>query len=398
MRKKIFSLVLSFALVFTTVFAGAGSVFAGESAVKAYVPFNFNTADWTDEGLYLDKVVLFPDDLTAEPAEQTVKVSKKGHYVFMVTAAATGGGRLTACLFDAEGESVYQAPIELAYDEGTCVHIGTANFELGLEKTGTYTVAVIPEEDFMGEMMCELFVSYLPQSTKASPVSIVNGGEKMYDNPSNGYSWFKVKTTGQRNLKIQFSEEGTFNVRLYKQNKKTVLGGGTVSVGKGKKYTTYYAVPAGTYYVRVYKKEAVTPYYGIKMSTSKVTEKSGATKTKAVSFGKNVLKKGTLLATETAASSVDWYKVTIKKKQNFWMHLTFKTGGISKGGVKISVYKKGSSKVQLSKKFASGAYSQDWKLFTKGNNGKLAPGTYYFKVQKYNYGTGYYALKWNNVE
>jgi len=256
----------------------------------------------------------------------------------------------------------------------------------------------VPSASFSGQMICELLVTYLPQSTKTSPLSILNAGEKMYDNPSNGYSWFKVKTTGTRNLKVQFSEEGTFSVRLYKSNKSTVLGGGTVSVGKGKSYTTYYAVPAGTFYVRVYKKESVTPYYGIKMSTSTVTEKSGATKAKAVSVGKNVLKKGTLLATETASTSVDWYKVTTTKNQKFWMHLTFKTGGISTGGVKITVYKKGSTKPVLTKKFASGAYTQDWKIYNTGNNGNLKPGTYYFKVQKYNYGTGYYSMKWNNVQ
>ena len=134
------------------------------------------------------------------------------------------------------------------------------------------------------------------------------------------------------------------------------------------------------------------------MSTSTVTEKSGATKAKAVSVGKNVLKKGTLLATETASTSVDWYKVTTTKNQKFWMHLTFKTGGISTGGVKITVYKKGSTKPVLTKKFASGAYTQDWKIYNTGNNGNLKPGTYYFKVQKYNYGTGYYSMKWNNVQ
>jgi len=393
-KKKMLSVILSLALVFTTVFAGTGSAFA---ATEAYVPFNYNQVDWNDTNLYLDKVTVFPDALTAETAQQTVTVAKKGHYMFMVTPVATTGGYMTVGVFNPNGEAVTQQQVYLSYDENTGTYMASATLEVGLQQAGTYTVAVIPDAGYTGQMLCELFATYLPQSVKASPMTVLGKGDVYVDNPSDGYSWFKVTTSGVRNLKLQMKEaQGNFQVTLFKSNKSTVLGKKNISIGSSKDYTTYFAVPKGTYYIRVFHKEATAPYYAVKLTQTKVTEKSGTTKAKAVATGKNVLRKGTVLSTQTA-SAADWYKITLTKDQKFYVHLNLKSGGPSNGGIKMSVYRKGSSKVQLSKKFAAGEDAYDWNLYTIGNGGKLEKGTYYIKVQKYNYGTGFYSLKWNNV-
>ena len=389
MSKKLLSLMIAFAVLFTTVFAGTGAAFAADSS-GSFVPFNYNTVDWTDDEeiatLVEEKAVVVTDSYP-------VKVTKKGHYFSEFSVVGSSSGYATVKVVNSYGTVLSEEEIYLS-SGGDGYYYGYTCLETQIEKTGTYTVEV--ETDSEGYLGTTYIGYYLPQSTKTNTLSILNMGEKIYDNPSSGYSWFKVKVDGIRNLKIQLSEEGTFQVRLYKSDKSTVLGGGTVYVGSGKNYTTYYAVPKGTYYVRIYKKESVTPYYGIKMSTSKVTEKSGSSKSTAATLSKNTTKKGTLLTSQNASSSADWYKVTLTKSQKFYMHLNFKTGGISKGGVKISVYKKGQSSPVLTKKFASGESSYDWNLYTTGNDGKLEKGTYYFKVQKYNYCTGYYSLKWNN--
>lgn len=399
-RNKVFSVLLCFVLVFTTMFMGTESALATENDTETepldlYTPVDYNEIDWDDEESLYDHVRILMQDPETGVATQDINITKLGHYTYTVVVIGTkpSNGQITIA-------GCGTRYLNLEYDKSTGLYVGTSVLERPFVSLGKQSFNVRPEGykgKYNGEFICQLLVTYFPQSTKTEPVNVLNSGEKYFDNPGNGYSWFKIKTTGTRNLTIQFLTETGYHVRLYKADQETMLGGGSLRVTWHRGLKTYYAVPAGTYYVRVYSKHQPDSfYYGIKMTTSKVTEKSGATKAKAVNVGKNVLKKGTLLATETAATSADWYKATIKSDQKFYMHLNFKTGGIAKGGVKVSVYKKGSTNPMMTKKFASGTSSHDWKIYTKNNGGKLKKGTYYIKVQKYNYGTGYYSFKWNN--
>ena len=68
------------------------------------------------------------------------------------------------------------------------------------------------------------------------------------------------------------------------------------------------------------------------------------------------------------------------------------SGGGS-GGLKFSFYQAGKNYAAFTKNLYGDA-SADIQLYTSGYGTKLAPGTYYIKVQKYSYGNGYYKIRW----
>ncbi len=79
-----------------------------------------------------------------------------------------------------------------------------------------------------------------------------------------------------------------------------------------KLFTTYAAVPKGTYYVAV--KSTTDSCYGIKLNFTKVTENSGSSRSKAKSLLKGNTKRGTILVTQTS-SNADWYKIKVNSSQ-----------------------------------------------------------------------------------
>lgn len=127
-----------------------------------------------------------------------------------------------------------------------------------------------------------------------------------------------------------------------------------------------------------------------------VNDKSGNKKSKACKLKKNKKAEGLLMAGE---SKVDWYKITLTKKQV--LKLTFAVK--SYRGIGVRVYdKKGEEVYELREWFSNDTDNTDdpVTLSSKdysGNFKKLPKGTYYVKVYnnaKDSMGCGYYSLKW----
>ena len=76
------------------------------------------------------------------------------------------------------------------------------------------------------------------------------------------------------------------------------------------------------------------------------------------------------------------------------MKFSISTLASSNGGLRVSFYKAGSSYAFGSQSFSSYTPSGTVQPYTYGYGKKLAPGTYYVKVQKYSGGNGYYKMKW----
>lgn len=179
----------------------------------------------------------------------------------------------------------------------------------------------------------------------------------------------------------------SYSVKLMNSKKKSISGD-YQSVYASKNYTTYFGVGKGTYYIAV---KTSDPIYGIRTTYNKVTEKSGSTKSKAKSIYKKGTKKGIITASQSSTSG-DWYKFKITKSQT--VKFSISTLASSNGGLRVSFYKAGSSYAFGSQSFSSYTPSGTVQPYTYGYGKKLAPGTYYVKVQKYSGGNGYYKMKW----
>lgn len=386
-RRKLLSLVLVFALVLTTAFAGAESIFAGTVSDAAGTPATEITAQGAnsteDINAYVARMTTGSDNVTVIPVKTTkggtlaiplsgVEVGKGVTVTLHSTSAATSGDKIgySKYLSSSKVEDTLYAKVKKA---GTYyLKFETASYNAGMPQSVGFRAILYPA----GGTLTKGKVFY-----GASP-----------DN--SGVSYYKVTAPGNGYLTVSFPERLTdyssFNIKLM-NSKKNSLFTNFEYLSSSKAYKTTIGVAKGTYYIAVKNSDNA---YGIKVSFTSVKESSGSSKSKAKSISKGSTKKGIITAAQSATSG-DWYKFKITKTQ--YVKFTFKVkanGGGSSGGLKAAFYQSGKTYPATS----VNCYGDDGKevqLYTIGKGTKLAPGTYYIKVQKYSHGNGYYTLKWN---
>ena len=386
-RRKLLSLVLAFALVLTTAFAGAESIFAGTVSDAAGTPATEITAQGAnsteDINAYVARMTTGSDNVTVIPVKTTkggtlaiplsgVEVGKGVTVTLHSTSAATSGDKIgySKYLSSSKVEDTLYAKVKKA---GTYyLKFETASYNAGMPQSVGFRAILYPA----GGTLTKGKVFY-----GASP-----------DN--SGVSYYKVTAPGNGYLTVSFPERLTdyssFNIKLM-NSKKNSLFTNFEYLSSSMAYKTTIGVAKGTYYIAVKNSDNA---YGIKVSFTSVKESSGSSKSKAKSISKGSTKKGIITAAQSATSG-DWYKFKITKTQ--YVKFTFKVkanGGGSSGGLKAAFYQSGKTYPATS----VNCYGDDGKevqLYTIGKGTKLAPGTYYIKVQKYSHGNGYYTLKWN---
>ncbi len=145
---------------------------------------------------------------------------------------------------------------------------------------------------------------------------------------------------------------------------------------------TYGVAKGKTYYIRVDARFNSKGAYVLNAANSKISEKSGKTKKKAVTIKKKKTKSG-IIESGKNSKQADWYKfkLTSKKKVN----ITVTTG--SNESLKITLYKGGKRIKTVTARGNSTGYIK--------SIGKWKKGTYYIKVQRgTSTSSGYYTLKW----
>lgn len=179
---------------------------------------------------------------------------------------------------------------------------------------------------------------------------------------------------------------GSGYVTLCNSKKKELSGQKTLNANtsdaSSKKVT--YGVTKGTYYIKV---KTYDLQFSLNMKLTKVSEKSGASKSNARTISAKKTYKGTIVA---GKQTVDWYKFKLTKSSK----VTIDFNGSTNSRFKITVYKG-------SKNMGSSDASDDFKVklqsvrqFTS-KRVKFAKGTYYVKVERANtQSSGYYSLKW----
>lgn len=197
--------------------------------------------------------------------------------------------------------------------------------------------------------------------------------------PSNGY--ILVAGTSYN----QYGNLYGLNVEFL-NSKRTKLRKSTDYLNAENNIVQYYGVKRGTYYLRVRTYTSGNDYQ-LCYQFTKINEKSGTKKSKAVSLKKKKTVKGLMVAGEKG-NKVDWYKIKLTKKTKVRIRLD----GATCGSIQLQVIP-ASTKVRLYNAYIN--VNQDAKVLSF--NKKLSAGTYYIKITRSasnKYTSGAYAVKW----
>ncbi len=394
-RKQLLSLTLTLALVFTTVFSGTESIFAG-TAVSAFggTVTSGGTVKASIEAQDVNKVT---DSTTVK---YTAKMTTGTDNIVIIPVTTTKGGTICVPLTGMEvgmGVSVSLHSTAAAtsgdtigYDEFLYSSTAKDTLYAKVSKAGTYYL----------KFETAAYSAGVPQSVDFSVLFYPNGGtvtkgKTFYGaSPENDQvSYYKVTVPGNGYLTVSFPERledyASYSIKLT-NSKKNSLFPSFEYISSSDGYKTQIGVKKGTYYVAVKSYEDA---YGIKISFTSVTENSGTTKSKAKSITKGSTKKGIITVTQNDSSG-DWYKFKITKTQYVKFNVTtLSSGGGGFGGLTFAIYQAGRSYPFFTESL-SGNNSVSIQPYTYGSGTKLKPGTYYIKVSKYSYGNGYYKIKW----
>lgn len=121
-----------------------------------------------------------------------------------------------------------------------------------------------------------------------------------------------------------------------------------------------------------------TQYYQLNLKYKGVSEKSGASKKKAVSVKLGNRVTGTVYA-EDSASAVDWYQIKNTKKQELLLNYS---GNISSGSMLIDVYDAKGKKLDSYTVLANIGESNEALLHNSQKGTQMPAGTYYVRIRK----------------
>lgn len=423
--KKLLSLSLSAALVFTTVFAGAESIFAETSVTEKDCPaplelaenctLDFENAETAgavkatgvnaslQAMTEMQSVTAVNINTTTEAnAYKTglydrnnlwsipVKIPAAGN--FLINLVSTGNNNVY--LFDTPNPGADTKPIAAMALPASQSDSDIYSFSARVAKAGTYYLVFAT--DSYSSIQTALQVFYAKALKSGSSTAVTSGKVRYASVSGTGYRYFKITVPGTRYLRIDIpwgdgGQDAAYKIKLMNSSKKKNLLKGIVNLKKdGRGYTTYAGVPKGTYYVAV--STATDSAYSIKVTSTKVTDKSGSTRSKANRMYKGNSRSGIITATQSSSSG-DWYKLVLGSTQRVELDIITKSGGY-RGGIKFSVYSGSKTKAFGTAEYYYGEPNGTLHLYTSGYGDRLVKGTYYIKVQKYGSGSGYYKLKW----
>lgn len=256
-------------------------------------------------------------------------------------------------------------------------------------KGGTYYLKVRSSNKVpVNYAISSFFISGADRTLKSGKTTV------MYQNDYNKWIYNKFKATKTGYIAVSASElnNGSVNIQLMNKKKKALSDQDSVQNG-----TLYFGVKKGqTYYVAT--KGGYDDIYALKIKQTAIKEKSGSSKSKAVTMKRNKTYKGVQIA-DKKKSGNDWYKFKLTSKKKF--KLTIKGGAT---GSYVSPYYSDNYSSDIGVKIIPankyqtlrGAYSYVINgTSTLESSGKLSAGTYYVQIYKCDkMASGWYSLKW----
>ena len=246
------------------------------------------------------------------------------------------------------------------------------------------------------------FLCIFPQTVSAKDKNLnKNSSITLSDSESytssESYTWMQYKAPADGYLTITVADAASSSdhakgyLALYNSTKATLLSSKNIFYNTTYSNNAYWQqftfgmVKGQTYYLRVKPENAVK----ISRSFKKVTDKSGALQSAALTLKKNKAKTGLMPA---GVSNTDWYQLTLTKKQKIRLYYKAKTNGC----YKLSVYSGSKCIGTRNVYYTSGQKKLTICQYQKstGKTFGMEKGIYYVKIEKADTLTsGYYTLK-----
>lgn len=257
----------------------------------------------------------------------------------------------------------------------------SATLKTPIPKAGTYYLQL----SVYSGMASNTDVTINPYCYNGDNREIANKKEVYSFSGNNDIIYHKISVSKNGYITVDADSNnsvGSVNVQLFNSSKKELSGSVYLSASvNGNK--TAFAVKKGTYYIGTKSSDIVH----LKYAFTAVSEKSGSSKSKAVSIGTGKTVKGLVLPTDSA-SKCDYYKVKLSKKQT--LSLTISTKACDQ--LRFKIIPANSKTIIFGDTIRmNGTDKQSVK-----SKEKFAAGTYYIEVSKSAKTTsGYYTIKFN---
>jgi hypothetical protein len=225
-------------------------------------------------------------------------------------------------------------------------------------------------------------IRYTYKSLGSSPYTLANKKSvTIYPAVQKSAVYIKYKAANTGYVTLSKTDQNGSYVVLCNSKKSALSGKDWLYGNSSTNNKRVYGVTKGkVYYFKI--TNTYSNKHVLKLTETKISEKSGASKAKAVKVSSGTTKKGTIQA---GSKTADWYKFTITKAKK--VSITLK--GSSNDKLKITVYTSKGKSIGTTSGYGN-AFGQ-----TLNSYGKLAKGTYYIKIERGNSkSSGYYSLKW----
>lgn len=362
--------------IFMMAMAFAVTGITAEAVEATYIPATYT--DMTkDPGIAIKQYVI--------PAKGTIvipiKIPSKGGLDIAYAGVAQTGYSYRSMYIGCYYDDACTSQLPSFYDS---IDTAASGNDIAFSQGGTYYLQIKSYGD--GPQMLILgagFASGADRTLKSGQTTAI------YHNSYDTWVYSRFKATKTGYIAVTAAEpvaEGQYSSSIYVKllnNKKKAYSDQTYLDNT----TAYYGVQKGkTYYIAT---KSSGEFYNLKVKFTKISEKSGSSKSKAQTIKKNKTVKGVQIANKKASGN-DWYKIYLpsSKKVTF----TIKGGTSSPYGrdLKIKIIP-ASSRIYLT---GDTMYVENGTA-KYSSQGTLPAGTYYLQVSKYNkMQSGWYSIKW----
>lgn len=411
-KKRLLSLVVSFTLVFTTIFAGAGSAFAGEKVadepVKSTIRSKMLYPEYEEAG-FSAKAILYSNYSAPQWNSYTllaggyvsivpIKASVTGWMYLDVKGDEYNDSMVEVYLVDkylCDAEGMISIPEDAKGDEGwvSAGKTGKNECQIPVSKGKTYYALLISQGYSKVNPVVSLRAKVYTtcgrtiSGASTSKYAIASGINK--DGKTGNATWFKIKAEKSGVMTVTLKEYGysssNGDVKLYNADKK--VRSETVRYSSSGTKVNFGVKKGRTYYLKVTNScgsSSEAYKFGVRYTISSATDRNIGSKSKAKRlYRKDDSTKSLFVAANENSS--DYYKFTVKTARK--TKITVKTNNITSGYVIMRLY---NSKGKFMEKLELPAQREGC-FFTDFN---LSKGTYYVKITKSLKASGAYTIRW----
>ena len=422
-KKRMLSLILSFALVFTTVFAGAGSAFAATETQKADDNLKSAVLEVGKSGLrtkantisydpVVPKTMLY--STTSAPQYDAWDMTPNSYVTLSMTPKNTGLMYIDykaigvndsyddVVIYMIDSCEMTEEGLSYMYDTNYNWYVYPGESDtywkgIPVKAGKTYKFLIVADESNDNPVQIQIRgrVFTTGQRTLSqgnSKWTLVSG-----TNQAGEYgkaTWFKIKPNMTGLMTVNLKEYGYSSsygtVQLYNANKKAVSN--KVYHNQSSSRAKFGVKKGYTYYIKVtncYGSSDYNDKYGIKYTVAAYKDRAIGTKSNAKKLVRKADATKTLFVASTSTST-DWYKFYVSSKRK--TRININAADIKSGKLTVTFYK-GSKKIDNPLTVSAGA-SGPIDLTYGTTYGKANSGWYYVKVVKSTKASGKYSIRY----